>query len=159
MRDPPAGAVAASAAAVRDHSPSRTQTRLCCRHGPEAAWASAQAAEPSKIRAAASPILIKPVAMTGFAPSGPPDGLTRTSPARPSASRRISSSWLNWACNSATSGLAAPAAPTDPTDPTASTAQAALTDPTAPADPKEPKEPKDPEEPADAARPTSAGAA
>ena len=34
---------------------------------------------------------IRPVAITGFAASAPPDGLTSTSSPRPSASRRISS--------------------------------------------------------------------
>ena len=46
---------------------------------------------PPTIRCATSTMRIRPVAITGFAASGPPDGLTLVSAARPSASRRISS--------------------------------------------------------------------
>ena len=83
--------------------PSRTHTRFCCRHGPCAAWATPRPARPSMIRLATSPMRTRPAAIIGFDVSAPPDGFTSTSSAMPSASRRISSSWLNWAWISATS--------------------------------------------------------
>ena len=75
-------------------SPSRTQTRFCCRHGPEVAWPSVRRAWPSWIRRAASPMRVRPVAITGLAASGPPEGFTSTSSPSPSAARSTSSSWL-----------------------------------------------------------------
>ena len=55
------------------------------------------------IRSATSPIRTRPAAIIGLPVSAPPDGFTSTPSASPSASRRISSSWLNWAWISATS--------------------------------------------------------
>src|SRR5690606_26097584 len=72
--------------------PSRTHTRFCCRHGPLVAWATARRASPRAMRAAASPMRIRPAAMSGLAASGPPGGLTTTPSPRPSA-RRWTTSW------------------------------------------------------------------
>jgi hypothetical protein len=55
------------------------------------------------MRCATSTIRINPVAITGFAASAPPDGLTLASARKPNASRRISSCGLNVAESSATS--------------------------------------------------------
>ena len=65
------------------HAPSRTQTRFCCRHGPEVAWATARSAWPEAMRAAASPMRIRPADMSGLAASAPPDGLMVTAVVEP----------------------------------------------------------------------------
>ena len=56
-------------------SPSRTTTMFCCRHGPLVACATPRPASPAMMRRATSPMRIRPALITGFAASGPPDGL------------------------------------------------------------------------------------
>ena len=63
---------------------------------------------PVEIARAASPMRVSPAAIIGFAASAPPDGLIVTPSPSPSASRRISSWWVNGACSSATSTRASP---------------------------------------------------
>ena len=59
---------------------------------------------PSMIRRATSPMRTRPALITGLEASGPPDGLIVGVAVRGRAPRaRISSSWLNCACSSATS--------------------------------------------------------
>ena len=84
--------------------PSRTQTRFCCRHGPDVAWpTSALGPALAGSARAASMTRIRPVAMMGLAASGPPDGLTAASGPRPSAWTSSGSSWVKAAWISATS--------------------------------------------------------
>ena len=60
-------------------SPSRTQTRFCCRHGRRSRARAPRSRPCSMIWRAASTMRTRPVAMTGLAASGPPDGFTSTS--------------------------------------------------------------------------------
>jgi hypothetical protein len=84
-------------------SPSSTATRLCCIRCPLVACATPRLTVPSKMRLATSPMRIMPAAIIGLAASGPPDGLTTTSSARPISLRRIASWWVKQVCSSATS--------------------------------------------------------
>ena len=52
------------------------ETRFCCRHGPDVAWATPRVASPSMIRWATSPMRVRPATIIGLAASAPPDGLT-----------------------------------------------------------------------------------
>ncbi len=58
------------------HTPSRTHTRFCCRHGPEVAWATARSAAPDQMARADSPMRMSPADIIGLAASAPPDGFT-----------------------------------------------------------------------------------
>ena len=65
-------------------SPSRMQTRFCCRHGPDVECASVRCLSPSTMWRAASEMRTSPVAMIGFAASAPPDRFTGTESSSPS---------------------------------------------------------------------------
>src|SRR5262249_37522124 len=84
-------------AAAGHACPSSTATRFCCRQGPLVAWATARRARPSRIRCAAAPRRVSPATMTGFEASAPPEGFTRASGPRPSASRKMISWWVKGA--------------------------------------------------------------
>ena len=86
------------------YSPSSTQTRFCCRHGPEVAWANgSRLACPDAMRLAPRRCGSAPPPSSVFAHSGPPDGLIAHESPRP-ARRAGSSSWcVKGACSSATS--------------------------------------------------------
>ena len=70
-------------AALRHHTPSRTQTRFCCRHGPEVACATARSAWPDQMARADSPMRMSPADIIGLAASAPPEGLTADAVAQP----------------------------------------------------------------------------
>src|SRR5262249_42738607 len=93
-------------------SPSRMQTRFCCRHGPDVECASVRCLPRSRISVAASAMRTRPVAMIGLAGSGPPDGLAGPSGPGPGASTRIGSSCVNalWIPATSTGASSMPAA-------------------------------------------------
>ena len=94
-------------ATLRHHTPSRTQTRFCCRHGPDVACATARSACPDQMALADSPMRMRPADIIGLAASAPPEGLRLTSSPRPRARARISSWCAYGACSSATSTVPA----------------------------------------------------